>query len=179
MVSGPSGSGKGTLLARVLPELNNIEATVSATTRQPRVGEIDGRDYHFLTDAAFDEITAQDGLLEWASVHGRRYGTLRSEVLRIHESGSDALLEIDPQGARQVKQSFPAAEMIFIMPPSLEVLRQRLINRATESDEEINKRVAAAESEIQAAAEYDIVILNDDLDTAVNQLLAKMKEMTD
>ena len=174
MVSGPSGAGKGTLLARVLPELKSIKVTVSATTRQPRVGEVDGKDYFFLSDGEFTELIASDGLLEWAFVHGARYGTLVSEVLPAVDDGFDVVLEIDLQGARQVKQRYPEAILVFIKPPSLEVLEQRLRERGTESEEAIRRRVAIAAVELDAIDEYDKVILNDDLELATADLLAYM-----
>ena len=174
VVSGPSGVGKGTLLALVLPELDGIQVVVSVTTRQPRTGEVDGVDYFFVTDEEFDKLIAEDGLLEWAAVHGARYGTLRSEVLTALSAGQDVVLEIDPQGARQVKDHYPDAVLLFIMPPSLDELRRRLVKRGTESEEAIDRRVAAAASELQAVGEYDKLVINDDLTAAADELRTYM-----
>jgi len=174
VVSGPSGAGKGTLLARVLPELGGIRVAVSATTRLPRSGEVDGTDYYFLSEEKFDSLIAEDGLLEWASVHGARYGTLKSEVLSTLDSGVDVVLEIDTQGARQVKSHYPEAVLVFIEPPSLSELRDRLVKRGTESPEAIKRRIAAAEQEMQATRDYDKVVLNDDLEVAASDLFSYM-----
>ena len=132
VISGPSGAGKGTLLARVLPRLEQIWLSVSATTRPPRKGEVDGLNYFFLSDTQFDKLIAVDGLLEWASVHGERYGTIRAEVQKRLEQGINVVLEIDPQGAFQVLEKMPESRTVFIAPPSLDVLEQRLRQRGTE-----------------------------------------------
>ena len=176
VVSGPSGAGKGTLLAQVVPQTNSLRVAISATTRQPREGEREGVDYHFLSDDKFDELIATNGLLEWAFVHGARYGTLRSEVQALMKAGEHVILEIDPQGARQIKGSYPDAIMIFIEPPSLEVLSQRLHGRGTDSAAAIELRLANAADEMARAAEYDKVIVNDDLSKAVSELKSYIEQ---
>jgi guanylate kinase len=176
VVSGPSGVGKGTLLARVLDELDDLRVTVSATTRQPRMGEVDTVNYFFYSTEEFEKLIAQDGLLEWASVHGAFYGTLKSEVLSAFDAGYDVVLEIDLQGARQVRLKYPQAILIFIKPPSLAVLETRLRERGTEDEASISRRLATAVEEIAAAHEYDKVIVNDDLEVAVQELLAFIKD---
>jgi guanylate kinase len=171
VVSGPSGAGKGTLLGRALIGLEGARLSVSATTRHPRKGERDGVQYFFLSDELFDKLIATDGLLEWAAVHGARYGTLKAQVLEQLAQGIDVILEIDPQGAFQVKRQYPAAVTVFIKPPSLEELRYRLEKRGTENEAEIEKRVNAAIDELSHVGEYDKVILNDDLVKASDELL--------
>jgi guanylate kinase len=172
VVSGPSGAGKGTLLAQALEGREGFWLSVSATTRPPREGERDGREYFFLTPERFEELVAADGLLEWASVHGNRYGTLRAEVLRRLEEGTDVILEIDPQGAFQVKRSIPSALLIFIEPPSLADLARRLRARGTETEEQIAQRLRNAEREMATRDSYAVVIVNDDLTTAAAELAA-------
>ncbi|MDR2956742.1 MAG: guanylate kinase [Coriobacteriales bacterium] len=171
VVSGPSGAGKGTLLARVLPQLEGIRVAVSVTTRQPRIGEREGIDYVFLSDAEFDELIAEDGLLEWATVHSARYGTLKSEVFAAIADGSDVVLEIDPQGARQIKDRYPQATLVFIEPPSLAELEYRLRTRGTESDSAITERLRTAAIEMDMIGDYEKVIVNDDLGVASDDLL--------
>ncbi|MDR0308584.1 MAG: guanylate kinase [Coriobacteriales bacterium] len=179
VVSGPSGAGKGTLLARVLSAADNFALTVSATTRKPRKGEKDGVQYYFLSEEKFDELIRDDRLLEWASVHGAYYGTLKSEVKRHLAAGLNVVLEIDLQGARQIRAKMPEAVLIFIMPPSIEVLRSRLEKRGTESSEQITRRLETARLEIQSADEFDTVIVNDDLAVALAQLLQFVHSMHD
>ena len=170
VVSGPSGAGKGTLLAQVINELGNVHIAVSATTRRPRRGEKDGVQYFFLSNEKFDELISIGGLLEWANVHGAHYGTLKAEVLSQLAAGQDVLLEIDPQGARQVKEKYPEAVLVFIKPPSLEVLKDRLQARNTETEEEIATRLDTAQQELASEAEYDKVIINDQVDVASREL---------
>jgi len=171
IVSGPSGAGKGTLLDQIVPKLHNIWLSVSATTRSPRPGEIDKVHYFFLSEKEFDRLVAEDGLLEWASVHNERYGTLRAEVESRLESGMDVILEIDPQGALQVLSKIPQAILVFIEPPSLEELERRLRGRATEDDSMIKTRMRNAVAEMQCRDRYQKVIVNDDLDRATGELL--------
>ena len=172
VVSGPSGAGKGTLVARVREQLPNLGLTVSATTRLPREGEIDGSSYYFLTPEEFDRRVEAGDFVEWAHVHGHCYGTLASEVERNLKQGSSLILEIDVQGALQVRDRMPEAVLIFIKPPSLEVLADRLVKRGTETDESLKLRLANAEQELALIDRYDEVVINDDLDQATSDLLA-------
>jgi len=176
VVSGPSGAGKGTLLARIMPKLDNVWLSISATTRKPRIGEKHGVHYFFISDTEFDRLIAQDGLLEWASVHDERYGTLRYEVESRLEKGLDVILEIDPQGAFQVASKIPKAVLVFIEPPSLEVLEQRLRDRGTESSAQIEKRLKNAQAEMLLRDHYQRIITNDDLERASEELFALIKE---
>ena len=166
VISGPSGAGKGTLVTRVRERRSNLGLTVSATTRAPRKGEVDGVNYFFLTREEFDRRVANGEFVEWAEVHGNCYGTLVSEVQSKLASGSSLILEIDVQGALQVK-----AVLIFIKPPSLEVLRERLVGRGTETPETIELRMANAADELALADRYDDVVVNDDLDRATDELV--------
>ena len=166
VISGPSGAGKGTLVTRVRERRSNLGLTVSATTRAPRKGEVDGVNYFFLTREEFDRRVANGEFVEWAEVHGNRYGTLVSEVQSKLASGASLILEIDVQGALQVKERFPEAVLIFIKPPSLEVL-----GRGTETPETIELRMANAAHELALADRYDDVVVNDDLDRATDELV--------
>jgi guanylate kinase len=176
VVSGPSGVGKGTLLSLALRGLDSIWLSVSATTRPPRAGEVDGVAYFFLSDEDFDGLIAVDGLLEWAAVHGERYGTIREEVVRRLDEGIDVILEIDPQGAFQVRAKLPQALLIFIAPPSIEDLERRLRGRATETEESIQGRLATALVEMASCDCYDLIIVNDDLTTAADELHRRISE---
>lgn len=166
VVSGPSGTGKGTILSQVMKS-GNYYYSVSATTRKPREGEVDGVNYSFLTRDEFEKLIGEDGFLEHAEYTGNYYGTPRKAVFDNLEAGRDVILEIEVQGAVKVHEKCPEAVMVFILPPSVEELRQRLIGRGTESPEVIEKRVAEAEGEIRHAYDYDYVIMNDDLDRAI------------
>lgn len=172
VISGPSGAGKGTLVTRVRERRSNLGLTVSATTRAPRKGEVDGVNYFFLTREEFDRRVANGEFVEWAEVHGNCYGTLVSEVTSKLASGASLILEIDVQGALQVKERFPEAVLIFIKPPSLEVLRERLVGRGTETPETIELRMANAADELALADRYDDVVVNDDLDRATDESFA-------
>jgi guanylate kinase len=163
--------GKGTVVAAVRTRLPWVEFSISATTRAPRPGEVDGRDYYFVSDTRFDDLIAHDELLEWARYAGTRYGTPRRPVLDAVARGIDVILEIDVQGARQVRRTMPAATSVFIAPPSLSALRERLTGRGTETAERVEARLAAAESELAARDEFDVVIVNDRLETAVDELV--------
>jgi guanylate kinase len=170
-ISGPAGVGKGTVVKRLLEMEPRFLLSVSVTTRPPRVGEEDGVHYHFISEGAFDELVASDGLLEWATVHQRhRYGTPRAELDRAVAGGRELILEIDLQGVRQVKQK---AELlsIFILPPSREELEQRLRSRGTETDAEIATRLATAEGELAAADEFDARVINASVDECAAQIV--------
>jgi guanylate kinase len=170
VVSGPSGAGKGTLLGLVLQRLGPVWLSVSATTRSPRKGEVEGVEYFFLSNEEFDALIAVDGLLEWATVHGERYGTIRKEVEHRLGQGIDVILEIDPQGAFQVRSKLPQAVLIFIAPPSLDALEQRLRIRATEDEASIRRRMATADVEMGLRDRYQAVIVNDVLEDAAEEL---------
>ncbi len=176
VISGPSGAGKGTLVARVRELHPNLGLTVSATTRSPRDGEVDGVSYYFLSREEFMSRVDAGAFVEWAEVHGNCYGTLVSEVESKLAAGSSLILEIDVQGALQVKERIPEAVLVFIEPPSLEVLRERLVGRGTESAESIEIRMANAERELALAERYDDVIVNDDLERATSDLLGAIEK---
>lgn len=170
MVSGPAGVGKGTLVSRVREMRPSIGLPVSATTRQPRKGEVDGVSYHFLTDQQFDERVSRGEFLEWASVHDHRYGTLRSEVEACLSRGESVILEIDVQGGESVRAAFPEAVRIFVEPPSWDVLVDRLVKRGSETEESLRTRLKTAKRELEVAPTYDVRLVNDDLDEAVAEL---------
>lgn len=171
VISGPSGAGKGTLVARVRERLPQLGLTVSATTRAPRAGEIDGVSYHFLTDEEFTRRIEAGDFVEWAQVHDHRYGTLVSEVESKLAGGRSLILEIDVQGALNVRKRFPDAVLIFIEPPSMAVLRERLVGRGSETPESLELRMADAEREMALAGRYDARVVNDDLDRATEELV--------
>lgn len=172
MISGPSGVGKGTLVARVVERLENTWVSVSATTRAPREGECDGEHYQFLSEDEFQNLIDEDGFLEWAQVHANRYGTPRASVEERMMAGSQVILEIDVQGAFQVKDRLPEAHLVFIAPPSIEELEQRLRGRGTESDDVVAARMKTALVELQQKKRYDYVLVNDDLARAEDELVA-------
>jgi guanylate kinase len=168
VVTGPSGVGKGTLIRRLLEERPDYRLSVSATTRTPRPGEEEGRDYHFLTEQEFERRLAAGDFLEHALYAGNHYGTLKEEVDR---AGGNLVLEIEVEGARQVRQALPEATQVFIAPPSDEALRERLTRRNTDAPEVIERRLARAKEELAARQEFKRVIVNDDLDRAVEELV--------
>ncbi len=170
MITGPSGVGKGTLIRGLRERLPELELSVSATTRAPRPGERDGVDYHFLSSERFDELVGADEFVEHADYAGRRYGTLRSELEGRVQRGVPVVLEIEVQGARQVRAAMPQAVQVFISPPSLEVLRERLQGRGTDDREEVDRRLAVAEQELTAQPEFAHVVVNDDLRRATGEL---------
>lgn len=174
--SAPSGSGKTTIVSYMLREFSNLRFSVSATSRAPRGSEIDGVDYHFLSQAQFADFVSSGKFVEWQEVYpGTCYGTLKSEVDRIWNEGNVVVFDVDVVGGVNLKKIFGAAALsIFIMPPSVEVLRQRLIGRATDSEQAIERRVAKAESEIGYAPEFDSVIVNDDLQIAISETSAML-----
>ena len=172
VISGPSGTGKGTLCARLLGDDPSLRFSVSATTRKPREGEIDGVHYHFVTEEQYDSLLAKDAFLEHATVHGHRYGTLREQVERVLASGESVVLDIDPQGARSVMQNAPDCVSVFILPPSYRALRVRLHTRNTDDPDEIARRLRNARGEVEQAHRYQYVVVNDDLELAYAQLSA-------
>lgn len=170
VVSGPSGVGKGTVCQALHRQDSSICTSVSATTRQPRPGEIDGVNYHFISAAEFERLRDQNAFLEYAQVFGNYYGTLRADVDQLLDQGKSVILEIDVQGAMQVKASCPSGVFIFILPPSLEELRRRIVSRGSESDEARELRLSKAEKEMSLASAYDYSVVNDDLQQAVSEL---------
>lgn len=170
VVSGPSGVGKGTLVALLREKRPSLGLTVSATTRTPREGEVEGVSYYFLTEEEFTARAEAGEFLEWAVVHGHRYGTLKSEVERNLSQGTSLVLEIDVQGGLNVRNVFPDVVLVFIAPPSTEELIRRLRGRGTEDEETIAIRLETAKREMELMDDYDATIVNDDLDTALDQL---------
>ncbi|WP_114994723.1 guanylate kinase [Synechococcus sp. UW179A] len=170
LLTGPSGVGKGTLVTRLLERHPQLWLSVSATTRAPREGEQDGIHYFFHSRKSFDQLVSEGGLLEWAEFAGNCYGTPKQPVLGRLESGTPVLLEIELEGARQVRRSFPQALQIFLAPPSFEELEQRIRGRGTEAEAAIAKRLDRARTELKAQQEFDAVVVNDDLQTALNNL---------
>lgn len=170
VISGPSGVGKGTLVKRIRAERPDLGLTVSATTRSPRPEDVAGVTYHFLSERAFDEHIEAGDFLEWAEVHGHRYGTLWSEVHRLLGEGRSVILEIDVQGGLNVRKAYPDVVLIFVEPPSAEVLEQRLRGRGTEDEEQVRLRIANAAAEMAQASRYDAIVVNDDLDKATRDL---------
>lgn len=179
MITGPSGVGKGTLIKALRERLPEVELSVSATTRDPRRGEVDGRDYHFLSREEFDRRIAEREFLEWAEYSGNRYGTLRSEVEARTERGAPVVLEIEVQGARQVRETMPEAVRIFIEPPDPAELRARLQGRATDDAETIERRLEVARQELRARDEFSHRVVNDDVDRASNELAGIVRSALD
>lgn len=168
--TGPSGVGKGTLLRSLLPKYPDVHLSISATTRSPRPGEVDGIHYYFKSRELFQSLIAADELLEWAEFAGNLYGTPRLPVLEQVEAGKLVVLEIELEGARQVRQTFPEAFQIFVLPPSLEVLEERIRGRGQDSEEAIARRLARARIELAAADEFDLQIVNGRLAEALQAL---------
>lgn len=172
VVSGPTAVGKGTVVARLKELYPQVYVSVSCTTREPRTGEVDGVHYHFVTPEAFDELAAHDGLLEWAVVHGtHRYGTLRAPVEEAVAAGRPVVLEIDLQGARQVRSSYPQARHVFLEPPNWDELVRRLVGRGTETAEQQERRLVTAKEELARVDEFDDVVVNHDIDQTVEDLV--------
>lgn len=170
VITGPSGVGKGTLVARLLQRHPGIWLSVSATTRSPRSGEEEGRHYFFLTREAFEARVEAEGFLEWAEFAGHLYGTPRLPVEQQLAAGRPVLLEIELEGARQVRRTFPAAFQIFLAPPSLAELERRIRSRGTDGEEAITRRLARARVELEAVSEFDAVVVNADLDRTLADL---------
>jgi guanylate kinase len=175
VISAPSGVGKTTLIQRILTECPDLRFSVSCTTRPPRPSEIPGKDYHFLSDDEFNSGIESGRFLEYARVHDRLYGTDGKQIENWLCSGMDVLLDIDVQGALQVRCSYPEAHTIFILPPSLAILEQRLRKRGTDSEDQITKRLFAAGREIQESAWYEFIIVNDELNAALADLHAVLR----
>lgn len=170
VVSGFAGAGKGTLMKRLIQEYDDYALSVSATTRAPRPGEKDGREYFFLTKEAFEELIAADGLVEYACYCDNYYGTPRDYVEKQLTAGKDVILEIEIQGALKIRKQYPQALLLFVMPPSAQELMRRLVGRGTESKEVIGKRMKRAAEEAEGIEKYDYIVVNDDLETCVKQL---------
>lgn len=171
MITGPSGVGKGTLIRALLDRIPELGLAVSATTRPPRPGEQDGVAYHFLGRDEFDRRVGGGEFVEWAEYSGNRYGTLRSELDRRLADGAPVVLEIELQGARQVREKLPEAVQVFIAPPSRQTLRTRLIERGTDTAEQVKRRLATADAELAAQPEFRHVVVNDRLEDAVDALV--------
>lgn len=170
VVSGFSGAGKGTLMKKLVQEYDNYALSISATTRAPRAGEEDGREYFFITKEAFEQKIAENGLIEYARYCENYYGTPRDYVEKQLEAGRDVILEIEIQGALKIRKQFPTALLLFVMPPNVEELKHRLTGRGTETPEVIDRRLARAVEEAEGIEEYDYIVVNDDLETCVEQL---------
>ena len=170
VVSSPSGGGKGTIIRHVLDVVENLSYSVSYTTRAPRQGEVDGREYFFISRETFDEMVVAREFLEWACVHGNFYGTSKKQIMEETAAGSDIILAVDVQGAASVRQLLMDSVSIFILPPSYEVLRQRLIRRGTDSPEELEVRLRNAPVELKQYSAFDYVIINEEIDRASAQL---------
>ncbi|MDH4397373.1 MAG: guanylate kinase [Actinomycetota bacterium] len=172
VLAGPAGVGKGSIVKWILHNTDDFMLSVSATTRDPRPGEVDGVHYHFVTEESFRTLISQNQMLEWAQVHGRHlYGTPLSELSRAEAQNKHLLLEIDLQGARQVRKKMPQALMIFINPPSFEELERRLRSRGTETEEQIQTRLSTARTELAAAGEFDYQLTNLDLEACAREVV--------
>ena len=168
IIAAPSGGGKSTVLRRVFAEVPDLQFSISHTTRAPRAGEQNGREYFFVDEESFRASIAERAFLEWAEVHGRLYGTARAELDRARKDGNDLVLDIDVQGAAQILRAHPESLSIFLRPPSLDVLKNRLRGRGSESAESLATRLANAEGELSRASEFRHVVVNDQLDEAVD-----------
>lgn len=178
VISGPSGVGKTTLYRRLLGDFKgDLAFSVSATTRKPRDGERDGVDYYFLSDDEFTRRVEAGDFVEWAKVYQNRYGTLKSEIQRILDLGKHCLLDIDVQGGMNIRKAFPESYLIFIAPPSVETLRERILGRKTESPESLQARLSTALQELTMKEKYDIIIINDVLETAYTELAMTVKNL--
>jgi guanylate kinase len=176
VITGPSGVGKGTLIRGLLQRVPELELSVSATTRAPRPGEIEGSDYHFLTPEQFEERVRGEEFVEHATYSGNRYGTLRAELERRIREGVPVVLEIEVEGARQVRSALPEALAVFIAPPSAEALRARLVGRGTDPADQIEQRMRTAQRELEAQPEFARVVVNDRLEEATAELEAIVRD---
>lgn len=176
VVSGPSGAGKSTITKLILKEAENLFLSTSATTRAPRTGEVDGKDYYFMTKEQFEQEIAEDSFVEHANVHGNYYGTLKREIDRQLNEGKNVLLEIDVQGGEQVKKKFPEVVLIFFKAPSNEELERRLRGRGTDSEEVIAVRLANSLKEMEYESKYDRVIINETIEGSIEQLKKIIEE---
>ncbi|EIW01033.1 MULTISPECIES: guanylate kinase [Thermoanaerobacter] len=172
VLSGPSGAGKGTICKALMEKEKNLKLSISATTRQPRSGEIEGKNYFFKSEEEFEKMIENDSFLEWAKVYGHYYGTPKDFVLKNLEEGNDVVLEIDIQGALKIKEKFPEGVFIFILPPSMEELKNRIKKRGTETEEEIIKRFKSAYEELNYVSRYNYVVINDSVEEAVEKIRA-------
>jgi guanylate kinase len=179
VITGPSGVGKGTLIRGLLERVPGLELSVSATTRPPRPGERDGVDYHFLSDEEFDRRVANGEFVEHARYSGHQYGTLRSELERRMAEAAGVVLEIEVQGARQIRAAMPEAVQVFIAPPSVEALRARLVGRGTDAPADVEARLATALQELEAEKEFEYVVVNDRLEQATEELAAIVRRELD
>jgi guanylate kinase len=179
VITGPSGVGKGTLIRGLLERIDELELSVSATTRPPRPGEQDGVEYHFMTPQEFEAHVAAGDFLEHAVYSGNRYGTLRPELERRLNAGAGVVLEIELEGARQVRSAMPDAVAVFIAPPSREALRARLVGRGTDSPEQVQQRLRTAERELEAQPEFAHVVVNDRLEEAIEELIGIVRAAMD
>ncbi len=172
VVSGPSGAGKGTICKEILDQERNIEMSVSMTTRAPRKGEVDKVHYHFVDRESFERLIEEDGFMEYADVYGNFYGTPKSKVLEWINAGIDVILEIDVQGAMQIKKNYPEGVFIFILPPSLTELKRRIRGRGSETEETMARRLSEALNEIRCIDKYDYRVINEELDVAIDRVRA-------
>ncbi|MEG1943185.1 MAG: guanylate kinase [Angelakisella sp.] len=168
--SGPSGAGKGTILEEYFRRGNSAVYSISATTRKPRAGEVDGVHYHFVTREAFEKMIAEDEVVEYTTYNGNYYGSPTAPIRKLLAEGKDVVLEIEVKGAAQVRSRFPGALSIFVMPPTFEELSRRLVGRGTETDEEIKNRLATARKEVAMASQYDYIVVNDTVSDAADRL---------
>ncbi|KUK35062.1 MAG: Guanylate kinase [Caldanaerobacter subterraneus] len=172
VLSGPSGAGKGTICKALMEKEKDLKLSISATTRPPRSGEIEGKNYFFKSEEEFEKMIENDSFLEWAKVYGHYYGTPKDFVLKNLDEGNDVVLEIDIQGALKIKEKFPEGVFIFILPPSMEELKNRIKKRGTETEEEIIKRFKSAYEELNYVSRYNYVVINDSVEEAVEKIKA-------